>query len=521
MSVNSLGESAVLALEFAPIATALLLLFTLLAMPLGGCVRPPEVGQSALLGEVASPGDVEPLPVALAEPPSAPAREGLIYEIYVRSFQDSDGDGIGDLRGVQRHLDYLAGLGVGTLWLLPVFPAFGPAGYDVTDFNRIRDEYGTAADLADLVAEAHARGMRVILDVPLNQVHRTHPWFEALGVHPERFVLQARAPDGERWFPAGSPQSAYYGCFGADLPDLNWKDPGVRAAMFDVFRGWLAAGADGFRLDAVVMLVEEHGDTEGTAASHAVVADLYGAVKAADPDAYVLAEASEHDVDRSVSWLGTAGAPESDAVLDFPRYEAFFEAVEADPEALVGVVEAQGPAARSMAVFLASHDTDRLATVLPDPRERRALRVVQFLLPGIPVVDYGDELDQANDAADTGEDLAMRGPMAWDDSNEGGFSASTAWFSADPAYATVNVEAENRDPGSMLALIRSLAAVRRAAGEGVVFEDVGPAPVLAFTRGVGPNSVRVEVNLSGRELAGPWDLQPWAFRIEGASALPG
>lgn len=477
-------------------------------------------------------GEAWPEPVELApavESPSAPTQptlgltqpapvqqEGLVYELYVRSFQDSDGDGTGDFNGVTSRLDYLEALGVGTLWLLPVFPAFGPTGYDVTDFTRVRAEYGSKADLDALVDAAHTHGMRVILDLPLNHVHTSHPWFADIGAHPERFVLSRSPADAIRWFPVeGAPGLYYYGYFGAEMPDLDWEDGATRSDLLETFRGWLSSGADGFRLDAVLMLVEEEGVVEGSAGSHALVADLRHELDVDATHKFLLAEASEWDPGRTASWLGEPGAPEADVVLDFPRREAL---VAPDAAALVDVLAAEGTDTTAMAGFLGSHDTDRLATTVTDEAERRAMRVAQLLLPGVPVLYYGDELDMANATTGTGQDLAMRAPMAWDGSNEGGFTTGHAWFPADPAFATVNVSEEAADPGSMLSLVVALTALRDGAGPAFSEPHVVDSTVLVFTRGAGVHALTVEVNLGPSE-APTALLAPWGYRVRDSTGV--
>lgn len=477
----------------------------------------PPADPAAVETDSADPGDT----ATLLAPFDHPGQGGLVYELYVRSFQDSDGDGTGDFNGVTSRLDYLGSVGVETLWLMPVFPAFGPAGYDVTDFTQLRDDYGTASDLQALVEAAHARGMRVILDLPLNHVHATHPWFVDLDAHPERFVLGG-APDEDapgaaaRWFPTPSdPDRYYYAYFGADMPDLAWQDAGTRAELVEAFRAWLDAGLDGYRLDAVLMLVEEDGVVEGSDASHALVADLRRELEIDARGGFLLAEASEWEPDHTAGWLGDADEPEADAVLDFPRREAL---VAPDAAEVADILATEGADAAAMAVFLDSHDTDRLATSVTDPAARRALRVAQLLLPGLPVLYYGDEIDQANATTGTGQDLAMRAPMAWDGSNEGGFTTGHAWFPADPAFATVNVTEQLADPASMLNLVVSLAKLRAAAGPGGGAVKVVDATVLEFTRGAGEAEITVQVNLGEGE-APTAGLGPWGYRVTGADGV--
>ncbi len=462
-------------------------------------------------------------------PPSA----GLTYEVYVRSFQDSDGDGIGDFAGVTSRLPYIAELGVQTLWLMPVFPAFGPAGYDVVSYASIEEAYGDAEDLRTLVDAAHELGLRVLLDLPFNHVHRDHPWFvdaESGGLYQDWFVYRTAAGDGVRWFDSAGGGS-YYAYFGAEMPDLNWENPAVYAAMLAVFDTWLDAGADGYRLDAVLMLVEEGAQIEGSDASHALLAEILAELRAGHPDAFFLAEASEWEVDPSLSWLGTDATPEADAVLDFPRRDLLLESVDrgsaADLVDLVSTQVAAGAGAR-MAPFLGSHDVDRLATEVGSSSARRALVVAHLLLPGAPVLYYGEELDLANATSGTGQDYAMRAPMPWDDGPQAGFTTASAWFPVDPTNrAGLNVTDALADPDSMLSLVRALGCVRAAHGleadEGWTPLSVASSSVLAFVRGTPGGELLVVINLGTSEargvtvpVAGVWYDVSTGVRLRGA-----
>ncbi len=413
----------------------------------------------------------------------APAGGGLTYEVYVRSFADSDGDGTGDIQGLRSRLDYLASLGVETIWLMPVFPAFGPAGYDVVEFDAITPEYGTIDDLLLLVADAHARDMRVLLDLPLNHVHRDHPWFARASqgdqAYRDMFVYGG---EGDRWFPDAQ-EGNYYAYFGADMPDLDWRSAGVRYGVEAAMDQWLDV-VDGFRLDAVLMLVEEGEVVEGSEASHELVAEI----QQAHPGKFLMAEASEWEVGKSVSWLD-----QSDAVLDFPRYEAYLLAAEGgEASELVDVLAAQEGTGDGMSSFLGSHDTDRLATAVPSAAQRRALMVAHLLLPGSPVLYYGEELDLANATSGTGQDYPMRAPMPWSSASQGGFTTGTPWFTPDPGYAEgLNVADQEADPGSMLNLVRALVCVRAASPP--AREVLAEGSVLRWQRG----DVSITVDVRG------------------------
>jgi maltose alpha-D-glucosyltransferase/alpha-amylase len=446
--------------------------------------------------------DGAPLPAGLV-------RGGLTYEIYVRSFQDSDGDGIGDLLGVASRLDHLSSLGVETIWLMPLFPSVGPAGYDTLDYDTVRADYGTEADLDTLVDAAHARGMRVLVDLPLNHVARTHPWFAAAEADPaaperELFVFADAQWDTFRWFPAAG-GGYFYAFFGDTLPDLNWKHDVTRERMLPVFDAWLDR-ADGYRLDAVIPLIEtlDQG-IAGTDETHALLAELRARAEAINPDVYLLAEASDLTVEGNTAYLGNDGAPEAHAVIDFPRRAALLDAVASgDPSPLLDVLgdQREAGALGRMAPYLQSHDLPRLASTEADVRVRRLLQVIELTLPGEPILYYGEELDLPDTPTATGQDYAQRGPMPWDQNPNGGFSTGSPWMPLDPRHLDgANVADQDADPASMLNLVRGLACVREAT-RGAAWELVATdhPSVLAYQRSTEEGRVVVVANLSATEV---------------------
>ncbi len=464
----------------------------------GGSVRSIEARDTASLGYDETPRGL-----------------GLVYELYVRSFQDSDADGIGDLEGARRRLGHVASLGVETIWLMPILESPSPAGYDVTDFEALRAEYGSVEDLERLVDDAHAAGMRVLLDLPLNHTSTSHPWFVAANARagsPDRarYVFSDTQWDALRWHRSAS-EGWYYGFFGAELPDLDWSDALTRARMLRAFSGWLDV-VDGYRLDAVVTLVEDADAITDTPDTHALLAELMAEARAVDPDARILAEASVEDPTAQASYLGGPAAPEADRVIDFARRPALLAALAAgDPGPLLAHLRDQEAAdvLGRTSPFLQSHDVRRLPAFVPDARARRAMQVLQLTLPGDPILYYGEELDLADATTATGQDYAWRAPMPWDGGHAGGFTeAAIPWFTLDPAYAEgVNVEAAAADPDSMLRLIQSLAPLRpRLADASWSPVDVGAPAVVAYTRDQG--RLLVVVNLSpapvSAELDGAW-----------------
>lgn len=435
---------------------------------------------------------------------------GLTYEVYVRSFYDSDSDGTGDLPGVTEKLGYLEALGVETLWLMPVFQADGVAGYGVVDHASIAPEYGTIDDLILLVDAAHSRGMRVLLDLPFNHVSREHPWFvEAqAGVGRDRFVFASQQYDSLRWFPAES-RGYYYGFFGPELPDLNWTHPEVVQAMVAMMRGWLTAGIDGFRLDAANTLIEADDGITNTAQTHTLLAELRAQLSETHPDSVLLAEAGEPNLAANLAYLGGANQVEANYILDFPRRSGLLAALdEGNVTTIRTVLAYQGQHTHDQATFLGSHDVPRLASTVADPAARRALMAAMFTLPGQPVLYYGDELDLVDSAYATGQDYAWRAPMAWSNAPNAGFTTKVdAWMPPDPSFATGgNVADQSNDETSMLRWVQTLAELRltsQALSEGNVRLIESEAGVLAFERSLGAEVLMVEINFSSVAVVGP------------------
>jgi pullulanase/glycogen debranching enzyme len=272
----------------------------------------------------------EPTDPATAEPPaptSAPTddpppaavqpedpwwNDAVFYEVFVRSFQDSDGDGVGDINGLIERLDYLNDgdpetsddLGVTGIWLMPIMESPSYHGYDVVDYTMIDEEYGTEEDFRRLIEEANARGIKVIVDLVMNHTGRDHPWFqESLdpdSAYRDWYVWADenpgfRGPQGQRvWHAAGD--DYYYGLFWDGMPDLNYENPDVTAEMYEITRYWLEdMGVDGFRLDAIKHMIEDGANQQNTPATHAWLAEFYTFYKGVNPDAFSVGEA----------WTGT------------------------------------------------------------------------------------------------------------------------------------------------------------------------------------------------------------------------
>jgi glycosidase len=463
----------------------------------------PQVGAPPPAQTAAQPGAAAP---ASAASPREWARGAVFYEVFVRSFQDSDGDGVGDLRGLVARLDHLndgdpattSDLEVDAIWLMPIFASPSYHGYDTVDYERIQPAYGTLADLDRLVAEAHRRGIRVVLDLVLNHTSDEHPWFrESSGSRqsPRRDWYVWR-DDNPRWPQPWNAQAEtwhaargayYYGLFWSGMPDLNLRNAAVRAEAKRIASFWLARGVDGFRLDAIRHLVET-GPGAGqsdTAETHAFLKELAAHVRAQRPDAILVGEAwTETPVIAAYHGAGD----ELDVTFDFPLAARLVEGLRRGDA--TGIAAKLREVARTYppgavdAPFLTNHDMRRVASELGGrPELLASAAAVLLTLPGAPFLYYGEEIGLANGSASNDE--AKRTPMRWDGSAGGGFTAGRPWFAPSPADASGNVAAQTGDPGSLLSHYRRLIRARHAsealARGSLTLLESSPT-VLAFVR---------------------------------------
>ena len=485
---------------------------------------------------------------------------GVIYQVYPRSFQDSDGDGVGDLQGVRQRLDHLAWLGVDALWLSPFYPSpQADFGYDVADFCGVDPLFGDLAAFDRLVADAHARGLRVIVDWVPNHSSDRHPWFEQSRRSrdaPKRdwYVWRDPAPDGApptNWrSPFGGPAwtldettgQMYLHSFLAEQPDLNWRSPALRAAMFDTLRFWMARGVDGFRIDVAHHVLKDPAFRDnppnpapsgGHKPASAYDAQLHVHEKD-HPDAHALYREVRAVVDgfddRERVTLGEIHLPDAldrwaayfGEALDEIHLPIHFGLLDVDwtPDGLrrhVAAVEAAVPPGGWPTYVLGNHDERRLATRLGAARARLAT-VLLLTLRGTPTLYNGDEIGIPDvDVPDArrrdpmglrsgvpalGRDSG-RTPMAWDGSASAGFSTAppdALWLPLHPDHARVNVEAQRNDPASLLRLTRRLLALRRrhpALHAGSYRALAAAGEVFAFERRQGEDAVIVALNLSG------------------------
>ena len=447
----------------------------------------------------------------------------VVYEIFVRSFRDSDGDGKGDLAGIVEKLDYLStDLGVDAVWLMPIFPSPSDHGYDVTSYDAVNGDYGTMTDFATLVAACHGRGIKVVLDWIPNHTSAQHPWFldsEANGTKRDWYVWSATNPGwsqpwdgGTTWYLHGG--AWYYAVFWDQMPDLNWKNPAVDSAISDAAVRWLTPlvnsldGVDGFRLDAVRYLVENgpglgQEDQPGT---HAALKGLAASIRAAKPDALVVGEAWA-DTPTIATYFGSMGTvPGGDELpltFDFPLADAIVNGISnstAQPIAAVLDAVAQSyPAGAGDAPFLSNHDQVRIATRLGGVVELEKLAAAILLtLQGTPFIYYGEEIGLQNGTC--GSDECKRTPMAWDGTATAGFTSGTPWWPLSPGTATTNVASETGDASSLLSRYRTLIQVRKASEAlsrgGTTRLPTGGNAVLAYLRTGATETVLVAHDLA-------------------------
>ena len=448
---------------------------SLLVALLVGCSPAPSAAPSASAGAAttAVPTVAACVPVAVpgaeSPAPTLPAWAGRTwYELFVRSFSDSNGDGIGDLAGATSRLDYLKDLGIGGIWLMPVAEAASYHGYDVTDYTKVEHDYGDEAALKAFVAGAHERGIRVIVDFVINHTSIDHPWFQdALkgGPHRDWYVWSNTNPG---WPSVAGPSpwhqtkagDYYYGAFSEEMPDLNLRNPAVTAEIDRIAGAWLDDfGVDGFRIDAARHLIEDDGAHQvNTPETYAWLADFTSKVHASHPDALLLGEA--YDVSRAAG----AYVPKSlDMTFDFGLASAMVSAVAGRRTAPITTALAETikywPVNRE-ASFLTNHDQNRvMSQVFGDGPSARLAAFMLLTAPGVPFIYYGEEIGLEGRKPDE----QIRTPMPWTaDGPAAGFSTGTPWEPLADGWKTTNVATEAADPLSLLATYRLSIAFRAA-----------------------------------------------------------
>jgi alpha-amylase len=480
-------------------------------------------------------------PAKVAAPRNDWARGAVFYEVFVRSFADSDGDGKGDLPGLIARLDHLndgdprtsTDLGVDAIWLMPVFTSPSSHGYDTSDYETINPDYGTNQDFARLCREAHRRGMKVIVDLVLNHTSSRHPWFQRSrskdpGPYRDWYVWRADDPGWTRTWDtvpawhglADQPGRFYYGLFWEEMPDLNYRNPAVRDEAKRIARLWLERGADGFRLDAVRHLVETgpgQGGQEDTEETHAFLREFAASVRAIRPDAILVGEAWTEDTAQFIRYFGDTGqVPNGDelpVLFDFALSTALLQGLKSGDAAPIAArlrtIGQTYPKGAIDAPFLTNHDGIRVATELQGDLARlRTAAALLLTLPGAPFIYYGEELGLRQ--PNNGDDEFKRTPMPWNGTPGAGFTTGTPWHRLLKDHQSVNVEVESRDPASLLSRYRQMIRLRHASealrvGELALLPTEGG--VLAFLRRTGREATLVVHNLgTGPARAGPFTI---------------
>jgi alpha-glucosidase len=463
---------------------------------------------------------------------------GIIYQIYPRSFQDNNGDGVGDLKGIAARLDYLTWLGINAVWISPVYPSpMADFGYDVSDYCDIDPLFGTLADFDRLLAESHRRKLKVILDFVPNHTSDRHPWFEESrlsrgAAKRDWYIWRDPAPDGgppNNWVsqfggPAWTLDHAtgqyYLHSFLRQQPDLNWRNPEVRAAMYDAMRFWLDRGVDGFRVDVLWLLIKDNqfrNNPPNPAWTPAQpVINRYLSIYNSDrPETLEIVEQMRAVLDRYSDRVLIG-----EIYLPFDRLAAYygkdlsgaqlpfnFALIHAPWNAesvasLIAEYEKSLPTGGWPNWVLGNHDQPRIAARIGAAQARIAAMLL-LTLRGTPTMYYGDEIGLAR--VDIPPGLARdpweknepglgvgrdpsRTPMQWDKSVNAGFSNGSPWLPLDPLYLTRNVETLREDRSSILSLYRNLIQVRTEyaalnTGAGCVIESSDNVLVFERTEG--------------------------------------
>ncbi len=512
-------------------------------------------------------------------------KKAIIYEIHLRAFQDSNGDGIGDIQGLIQRLPYLQNLGVTCLWLLPMYPSpLRDDGYDIADYFNIHPDYGTSDDFRQLVEEAHRRGLRILTELVLNHTSDQHPWFQEarrdrnspkrdwyVWSDTDQKYRGARIIflDSERsnwtWDPVA--QQYYWHRFFSHQPDLNFDNPKVQEAIFEVMKYWLDMGIDGFRCDAVPYLFEREGtNCENLPETHAFSKKLRAQIDAGYQGRVLLAEANQWPADVR-AYFGDGD--EFHMGFHFPVMPRLFMAIRREERTPIVEIMEQTPSIPDncqWAIFLRNHDeltlemvTDadrdymyreyakdsrmrinlgirrRLAPLMENGRRRiELMHSLLFSLPGTPVLYYGDEIGMGENVY-LGDRNGVRTPMQWTGDRNAGFSRADAAalylpVISDPVfgYQSVNVEAQERIRSSLLGWIQRVIRIRQrypvfALGK-IQFLNPSNKKVLAFQRLHEGRVVLVVCNLSRHAQPVEIDLsdfQGWtAIELFGETAFP-
>lgn len=501
-------------------------------------------------------------------------KAAIIYQVHVKAFLDSTQDGIGDFRGLIEKLDYIAGLGVTAIWLLPFFPSpLRDDGYDIADYYDVHPAYGKFQDCREFIDAAHHRGLKVIGELVINHTSDQHPWFLAARNgptgSPERdFYVWSETTDRygkariifansehSNWTWDNAAKAYYWHRFYYHQPDLNFDNPLVRQEIIKVMRFWFDQGIDGLRLDAVPYLFErDETNCENLPETHSFLKELRNVMDTDYPDRMLLAEANQWPSESS-EYFGQGD--ECHMAFHFPLMPRMLMALrKEDARPIVDVLQETPaiPVNCQWALFLRNHDEltlemvsdeerdymyneyaadpqmrfnrgirRRLAPLLNNSRRKNELLTSLLLsLPGTPVIYYGDEIGMGDNVF-LGDRDGVRTPMQWNGDRNAGFSRADAArlyspLIVDPVYGyqAINVEAQERDPSSLIYWLKRVIAVRRrfrAFGEGeCVFLDTQSKSVLAFVRQWNTETLLIVANVSQFAVPAAVDLSRFVDR---------
>ena len=431
-------------------------------------------------------------------------RSAVFYEIFVRSFHDTDNDGVGDFNGITAKLDYLQALGIDALWLMPIHPSPSYHGYDVLNYYAVNPDYGSMDDFKNLLNEVHKRDMHIIIDLVINHTSSQHPWFRDANSSADSayrdFYVWADEPGAGNWHQGGD--GYYYGFFWGGMPDLNYNNPAVTEAALKITDFWLdEVGIDGFRIDAVKHLIEEDGKLENTPATHDWLKDFYVAYKAQNPQAYTVGEV--FGAGSSVVKLYTN--EELDHIFNFEMSSGFVNSVNGGSNS--GITSAYKFALMDMpdfdfATFLTNHDQNRVMSVFRgDSNKAKMSAFLMLTSPGTPFIYYGEEIGMQGQKPD--EDIRL--PMQWSADEFAGFSTVTPWRSPRSDYPQVNVEAQTGDPASLLEHYRALIQLRKdhptLQTADTILLDAGNSGIFANLRTDANGTYLILANLTKEEIS--------------------
>ncbi|MFP5236499.1 MAG: glycoside hydrolase family 13 protein [Acidobacteriota bacterium] len=509
-------------------------------------------------------------------------KHAVIYEIYPQSFQDSNGDGVGDLKGITSRLDYLKDLGINAIWITPIYPSPGvDNGYDISDYTAIDPKYGTMADFDTLVAEANKRHIHILMDYVINHTSDQHPWFKesrSSRTNPKRDWYIWRDGKGETATSQGTPpnnwqswfghsawqwdaktRQYYYHYFYVQQPDLNWRNPAVHKAMDGVLDFWMQKGVSGFRIDAVSRLFEDpamrddpylpgynvYGDrnikhlhTDDLPEVHGVLREVRSVVDKYPGNPVLVTEADEPNIAALTKMYGNGD--EVQLPMDFQiadvnqlnaaKFRRLFNQIENN--AAHGQPE----------YFFSNHDQprqwDRYGDGKHNDQIAKLMAVLELTTRGTPQMYYGEELGMRTTDPTRIEDVhdpigrlgwpkekgrdGERTPMQWNDSTNAGFTTGKPWLKVPPSAKQYNVEAESKDPNSILNCYKQLLGLRKSDnalrdGEQVTINNDDPN-VFAFVRKTGSETVVVALNMSAQSQVIKLDLK--SAGVHGSKLVP-